>query len=88
MQGTWDEGPYTLSDLRMHSTLKPPQPCRHRKADGFAGPEKFHARAEAEIKRWNECVAKSGERACIQRYDPQQLIKGMYAEFVEVRAPH
>ena len=30
-------------------------------------------------------MASSGEAACLKRYDPQQLIKGMYAGFVEVR---
>lgn len=32
-----------------------------------------------------DCLARSGLQACLKRYDPQQLIKGMYSEFVEVR---
>ncbi|KAG1659112.1 hypothetical protein FOA52_015905 [Chlamydomonas sp. UWO 241] len=55
----------------------------HRKADGFASADKFHNRTVAEIARWKECVEKSGTPHCLKRYDPQQLIKGMYSEFVE-----
>jgi len=56
---------------------------RRRKNDQFEGPDKFHEKATQEISRWNECVEKLGTRACLKRYDPQQLIKGMYSEFVE-----
>jgi hypothetical protein len=31
-----------------------------------------------------DCLARSSKEVCLKRYDPQQLIKGMYAEFVEV----
>uniref|UniRef100_A0A7R9YQ49 Sulfotransferase n=1 Tax=Chlamydomonas euryale TaxID=1486919 RepID=A0A7R9YQ49_9CHLO len=55
----------------------------HKKSEGFAPAEKFHERAVTETQRWNECVEKSGLAFCLKRYDPQQLIKGMYAEFVE-----
>lgn len=57
---------------------------RRRPSDPFDPPEKFHARATQEIGRWKDCIAKSGEAACLKRYEPQQLIKGMYAGFVEV----
>lgn len=57
---------------------------KNKKAD-FESPEMFHERAVADIALWEECLAKSGMRACIKRYHPQQLIKGMYSEFVEVR---
>lgn len=59
--------------------------CRKRSSDAFEGPDKFHAKAVQDIKRWNECVEKLGQFACLKRYDPQQLVKGMYAEFIEVR---
>lgn len=55
----------------------------HRKSEAFKSPEKFHERATQEIERWKDCVARSGTKTCIKRYDPQQLIKGMYSEFVE-----
>ena len=32
-----------------------------------------------------DCLARQDVRTCIKRYDPQQLVKGMYSEFVEVR---
>jgi hypothetical protein len=31
-----------------------------------------------------DCLARSSKEVCLKRYDPQQLIKGMYSEFVEV----
>jgi N-acetylgalactosamine 4-sulfate 6-O-sulfotransferase len=49
----------------------------------FESPERFHEKAVEDIKRWKACVEKSGVPACLKRYDPQQLIKGMYSEFVE-----
>lgn len=49
----------------------------------FESPEKFHAKAVEDIKRWKACVEKIGSMPCLKRYDPQQLIKGMYSEFVE-----
>ena len=49
----------------------------------FESPERFHEKAVEDIKRWNACVEKLGSMACLKRYDPQQLIKGMYSEFVE-----
>eukprot|EP00199_Chlamydomonas_sp_CCMP681_P002227 CAMPEP_0119102214 /NCGR_PEP_ID=MMETSP1180-20130426/1033_1 /TAXON_ID=3052 ORGANISM="Chlamydomonas cf sp, Strain CCMP681" /NCGR_SAMPLE_ID=MMETSP1180 /ASSEMBLY_ACC=CAM_ASM_000741 /LENGTH=399 /DNA_ID=CAMNT_0007086459 /DNA_START=16 /DNA_END=1215 /DNA_ORIENTATION=- len=55
----------------------------HRKADGFQGPEKFHQRAVQDIARWKDCVQRSGEFTCVKRYEPQQLVKGMYSQFVE-----
>ncbi len=59
--------------------------ARRRPSDPFEPPEKFHEKAVQEIGRWKECVASNGEVACLKRYDPQQLIKGIYAGFVEVR---
>lgn len=50
--------------------------------DPFEGPDKFHARVLQDIKRWSECVAKESEAECVKRYDPQQLVKGMYSEFL------
>lgn len=54
-----------------------------RKSEAFAGPEKFHAKAMQEVERWKDCIARQGTQACLKRYDPQQLIKGMYSEFVD-----
>ncbi|GAX79940.1 hypothetical protein CEUSTIGMA_g7380.t1 [Chlamydomonas eustigma] len=56
---------------------------RRRPSEPFESPETFHAKATSEIARWKECVQRSGEAACLKKYDPQQLIKGMYASFVE-----
>jgi len=57
---------------------------RRRPSEPFESPEKFHSKATQDIGRWNECVTRDGELACLKRYEPQQLIKGMYAGFVEV----
>ena len=59
-------------------------PRRRRPSEPFESPEKFHAKAIAEVGQWKECVEKSGEAFCLKRYNPQQLIKGMYAGFVQV----
>lgn len=32
-----------------------------------------------------DCVERHGESTCVKRYEPQQLVKGMYSQFVEVR---
>ena len=65
-----------------------PSNCRRRPSEPFEPPEKFHEKATVEIKRWNDCVASNGEAICLKRYDPQQLIKGMYACFVEVNSEY
>lgn len=54
-----------------------------RKADGFGSPRQFHERTLQDIQRWNDCKSRFSELECIRRYNPQQLIKGMYSEFVQ-----
>ncbi|GLC68263.1 hypothetical protein PLESTF_000668100 [Pleodorina starrii] len=46
------------------------------------GPEDFHKVAVQDITAWKACVEDLGIKACVRRYDPQQLIKGMYAVFL------
>jgi N-acetylgalactosamine 4-sulfate 6-O-sulfotransferase len=46
------------------------------------GPEDFHAEAERDIATWQACVEKSGVQNCVKQYNPQQLVKGMYSEFL------
>ena len=47
--------------------------------------QEFHKTAEADIKVWRDCVAAHGQKHCVRHYHPQQLIKGMYSEFIQVR---
>jgi N-acetylgalactosamine 4-sulfate 6-O-sulfotransferase len=58
-------------------------PRRRRRDKPYASPDEFHARALQEMESWNRCVASSGERHCLTAYQPQQLVKGMYAAFME-----
>ncbi|KAL6763399.1 P-loop containing nucleoside triphosphate hydrolase protein [Haematococcus lacustris] len=54
-----------------------------RKAQPFKDAHAFHDRAAAEVERWKDCVARRGMTACLKAYEPQQLVKGLYAEFVQ-----
>ncbi|GIL90772.1 hypothetical protein Vretimale_16845 [Volvox reticuliferus] len=45
-------------------------------------PEDFHKTAVREIAEWQSCVAQNGQKWCVRHYIPQQLIKGMYSEFI------
>ncbi|KAG2452263.1 hypothetical protein HYH02_003287 [Chlamydomonas schloesseri] len=56
---------------------------RRKPSEPFEGPDKFHERVERDIKNWKACVARHGQPECVKRYEPQQLVKGMYAEFVD-----
>jgi len=47
-----------------------------------ASAQQFHEEAERAIRVWRDCLARKGKRECIRRFEPQQLIKGMYAEFL------
>ena len=47
-------------------------------------PADFHAHAAKEMKAWVDCAAARGEAACVRLYQPQQLVKGMYAAFLAV----
>lgn len=55
------------------------------KKDDPVSPELFHRQAEREVAEWRRCVAQKGRAACIRTYKPQQLVKGMYHDFLEVR---
>ncbi|GIL90839.1 hypothetical protein Vretimale_16779 [Volvox reticuliferus] len=46
------------------------------------GPEEFHDTAQKEIATWRTCVNQRGLKYCIRHYEPQQLVKGMYSEFI------
>lgn len=44
----------------------------------------FHEVAVKEVKQWTECVAARGVDDCLRHFQPQQLIKGMYAKWLPV----
>ncbi|GIL90771.1 hypothetical protein Vretimale_16845 [Volvox reticuliferus] len=46
------------------------------------GPEDFHLVAEQDIIAWKACAETYGVKQCVRKFDPQQLIKGMYAVFL------
>ncbi|GFR45882.1 hypothetical protein Agub_g7335 [Astrephomene gubernaculifera] len=46
------------------------------------GPEDFHKTAVQEIAAWKACVEQHGHKQCVRHYNPQQLVKGMYSEFI------
>ncbi|GIL66835.1 hypothetical protein Vafri_20228 [Volvox africanus] len=45
-------------------------------------PEDFHLVAEQDIAAWKACAESYGVKQCVRKFDPQQLIKGMYAVFL------
>ncbi|GLI71601.1 hypothetical protein VaNZ11_016865 [Volvox africanus] len=45
-------------------------------------PEDFHKTAVRDIADWQSCVGQNGLKWCVRHYNPQQLIKGMYSEFI------
>lgn len=47
-------------------------------------PEAFHTHVEQELQQWRRCVLQEGTAGCVRRYHPQQLVKGMYSEFLQV----
>ena len=47
-------------------------------------PDDFHAQAVKEVQQWKDCVAASSVPDCVRRFQPQQLVKGMYAQFLPV----
>ncbi|GLI66279.1 hypothetical protein VaNZ11_010037 [Volvox africanus] len=46
------------------------------------GPEEFHETAQKDIATWRTCVDQRGLKYCVRHYHPQQLVKGMYSEFI------
>lgn len=44
----------------------------------------FHAHALREMQQWRDCVAAADLATCVRRYNPQQLVKGMYSQFLQV----
>lgn len=46
-------------------------------------PEQFHEHALAEMQAWRKCAAERSVAECVRRFKQQQLIKGMYAEFLQ-----
>jgi hypothetical protein len=45
----------------------------------------FHAHAVREMQQWRDCVEAADLATCVRRYQPQQLVKGMYSQFLQVR---
>ncbi|KAG2484068.1 hypothetical protein HYH03_017088 [Edaphochlamys debaryana] len=45
-------------------------------------PEDFHKTATEEIATWRRCAETHGHKYCVRHYNPQQLVKGMYSEFI------
>ncbi|WIA17127.1 hypothetical protein OEZ85_014020 [Tetradesmus obliquus] len=43
----------------------------------------FHAHALREMQQWRDCVAAADLATCVRRYNPQQLVKGMYSQFLQ-----
>lgn len=37
-----------------------------------------------EVATWRACVEAHGQKHCVRHYHPQQLVKGMYSEFIMV----
>uniref|UniRef100_A0A7S3R6I9 Sulfotransferase n=1 Tax=Dunaliella tertiolecta TaxID=3047 RepID=A0A7S3R6I9_DUNTE len=52
---------------------------RHNKGNN----QELHATAVRDIESWHRCVASHGTPWCVRHYNPQQLVKGMYAEFMD-----
>jgi hypothetical protein len=52
-----------------------------------ATPDDFHATAHKEVEQWKECVAARSVPECVRSFKPQQLVKGMYAQFLPVSSP-
>lgn len=55
------------------------------KEDKPPTPDDFHEHALKELREWKDCVAAMSVPDCVRAYRPQQLIKGLYAEFLPVR---
>ncbi|MEW5298129.1 MAG: hypothetical protein WDW38_001135 [Sanguina aurantia] len=45
--------------------------------------QEFHVKVLADIASWNSCLERFDMRHCLKVYEPQQLVKGLYAEFME-----
>ncbi|PNW71586.1 hypothetical protein CHLRE_16g660390v5 [Chlamydomonas reinhardtii] len=45
-------------------------------------PDDFHKQATEEVATWRACVEAHGQKHCVRHYHPQQLVKGMYSEFI------
>lgn len=47
-------------------------------------PDDFHETVLKEVQEWKDCVAARSVPDCVRSFKPQQLIKGMYAQFLPV----
>lgn len=47
-------------------------------------PDDFHETALKEVQEWKDCVAARSVPDCVRSFKPQQLVKGMYAQFLPV----
>ncbi|KAI8472649.1 MAG: P-loop containing nucleoside triphosphate hydrolase protein [Monoraphidium minutum] len=46
-------------------------------------PGDFHNATVRDLAAWAACEAAKGRAACVRGYEPQQLVKGMYGEFLQ-----
>jgi hypothetical protein len=46
--------------------------------------EEVHRAAVEEVQEWRRCLQAHTQEHCVRLYHPQQLVKGMYSEFIEV----
>ncbi|KAL6759191.1 hypothetical protein V8C86DRAFT_1350553 [Haematococcus lacustris] len=46
------------------------------------GAAEFHDAVVRDIKQWRDCSNAHGHAHCLRHYNPQQLVKGMYSEFL------
>ncbi|MEW5307620.1 MAG: hypothetical protein WDW36_009999 [Sanguina aurantia] len=50
--------------------------------------EDFHSTAVKDIKEFSGCVSAHSQAHCVRLYNPQQLVKGMYSEFMQDWTTH
>jgi hypothetical protein len=74
-------GPTFLLFLQL---LSPLLPRWWEKEQRQPTPDEFHAHAVREMQQWRDCVAAVDVATCVRRYQPQQLVKGMYSQFLQV----
>ncbi|GIL59026.1 hypothetical protein Vafri_13998 [Volvox africanus] len=53
------------------------------KALGKPSDQEFLDRVQQDISDWEKCLAENSKLYCLKAYHPQQLVKGMYAEFLD-----
>lgn len=64
--------------------MPPTTTCRPSPAARPPLPPSSPAACLAGLQTWRNCVEKHGQKHCVRQYNPQQLVKGMYSEFILV----